>query len=121
MAGLRELPKPTSPPWRRFPQKELHRPPAVYPHHRRKPRWQAKPQGRNVSPAGSCTSSSTASSRAAVTGRAARLRVGGRAIAIALEEAGASRYERGRPNRRNLCRADKKEAQGRTGQQEREG
>jgi hypothetical protein len=43
------------------------------------------------------------------------------AIAIALEEAGASRYESGSSNRRNLQRTEKKEAQGRTGQQEREG
>jgi Family of unknown function (DUF6496) len=43
------------------------------------------------------------------------------AIAIALEEAGASRYESGSRNRRNLRRTEKKEAQGRTGQQEREG
>src|SRR3981081_365341 len=38
------------------------------------------------------------------------------AIAIALEEAGASRYESGSRNRRNLRRTAKKEAQGRTGQ-----
>jgi hypothetical protein len=43
------------------------------------------------------------------------------AIAIALEEAGASKYESDRCNRRNLRRTEKKEAQGRTGQQEREG
>jgi hypothetical protein len=43
------------------------------------------------------------------------------AIAIALEEAGASRYESGSRNRRNLRRTEKKEAEGRTGQQEREG
>jgi hypothetical protein len=43
------------------------------------------------------------------------------AIAIALEEAGASRYESESRNRRNLRRTERKETQGRTGQQEREG
>ncbi len=43
------------------------------------------------------------------------------AIAIALEEAGASKYESGGRNRRNLRRTERKEARGRTGQQEREG
>ena len=43
------------------------------------------------------------------------------AIAIALEEAGASKYESDRLNRRNLRRTERKEARGRTGQQEREG
>src|SRR4029077_6194118 len=43
------------------------------------------------------------------------------AIAIALEEAGASKYESERRNRRNLLRTERKEARGRTGQQEREG
>jgi hypothetical protein len=43
------------------------------------------------------------------------------AIAIALEEAGASKYESGRGNRRNLQRTKRKEGEGRTGQQEREG
>ena len=43
------------------------------------------------------------------------------AIAIALEEAGASKYESNRRNRRNLHRTERKEAEGRTGQQEREG
>lgn len=36
------------------------------------------------------------------------------AIAIALEEAGASKYESGRRNRRNLRRTESKEARGRT-------
>jgi hypothetical protein len=40
------------------------------------------------------------------------------AIAIALEEAGASKYE---SDRRNLRRTETKEAKGRTAQQEREG
>src|ERR1700739_2633205 len=43
------------------------------------------------------------------------------AIAIALEEAGASKYESNRRNRRNLHRTERKEAEGETGQQEREG
>jgi Family of unknown function (DUF6496) len=43
------------------------------------------------------------------------------AIAIALEEAGASKYEGRRRNRRNLRRTEAKEAKGRTAQQEREG
>jgi hypothetical protein len=43
------------------------------------------------------------------------------AIAIALEEAGASKYESSRGNARNLHRTERKEAEGRTGQQEREG
>jgi hypothetical protein len=43
------------------------------------------------------------------------------AIAIALEEAGASKYESGRENRGHLARTERKEAQGRTAQQEREG
>jgi hypothetical protein len=43
-----------------------------------------------------------------------------RAIAIALEEAGASRYESVHRNARNVRRTEKKESQGRTGQQERE-
>ncbi len=43
------------------------------------------------------------------------------AIAIALEEAGASKYESDRRNRRNLHRTERKEAEGSTSQQEREG
>jgi hypothetical protein len=43
------------------------------------------------------------------------------AIAIALEEAGDSKSESARRNTRNLRRTEKKEAQGKTGQQEREG
>jgi hypothetical protein len=43
------------------------------------------------------------------------------AIAIALEEAGASKYESKRRNKRNLRRTEGKEARGKTGQQEREG
>jgi hypothetical protein len=43
------------------------------------------------------------------------------AIAIALEEAGASRNETPRRNKSNLSRTRAKEARGETGQQEREG
>jgi len=43
------------------------------------------------------------------------------AIAIALEEAGDSKYESEGRNKRNLHRTEKKEAEGKTGQQEREG
>ena len=43
------------------------------------------------------------------------------AIAIALEEAGSSKYESERRNKRNLHRTERKEAAGRTAQQEREG
>src|SRR5207249_2151414 len=42
-------------------------------------------------------------------------------IAIALQEAGASRSESSARNRRNLRKTEHKEALGRTGQQEREG
>ena len=43
------------------------------------------------------------------------------AIAIALREAGASKYDSTKRNRRNLRRTEQKEATGRTAQQEREG
>ncbi|MBN9076498.1 MAG: hypothetical protein BGN87_13685 [Rhizobiales bacterium 65-79] len=43
------------------------------------------------------------------------------AIAIALEEAGDSKYESEKRNKRNLRRTQNKEAEGETGQQEREG
>jgi hypothetical protein len=54
-------------------------------------------------------------------GRAGKVKNRRQAIAIALEEAGASKYESGRRNRRNLRRTETKEAKGRTAQQEREG
>lgn len=59
-----------------------------------------------------------ANSRAAFGGKGGKVRSRRQAIAIALEEAGASKYER---DRRNLRRTKGKEAHGRTGQQEREG
>ena len=43
------------------------------------------------------------------------------AIAIALNEAGASKYKSKRKNRSSRARTERKEAQGRTAQQEREG
>ena len=54
-------------------------------------------------------------------GKGGKVKSRRQAIAIALEEAGASKYESPRRNRRNLHRTEKKEAQGRTAQQEREG
>jgi hypothetical protein len=43
------------------------------------------------------------------------------AIAIALKEAGASKYESGKANQRNLAKSEPKEARGDTYQQEKEG
>ena len=43
------------------------------------------------------------------------------AIAIALKEAGASKYESTSENKRNFAKTRRKEARGETGQQEREG
>jgi hypothetical protein len=43
------------------------------------------------------------------------------AIAIALKEAGASKYESKSENKRNLRKTERKEARGETSQQEREG
>jgi hypothetical protein len=54
-------------------------------------------------------------------GRAGKVKNRRQAIAIALEEAGASKYESDRRNRRNLRRTESKEVRGRTAQQEREG
>jgi hypothetical protein len=54
-------------------------------------------------------------------GKAGKVRSRRQAIAIALREAGASKYDSAKRNRRNLRRTEKKESQGRTAQQEREG
>jgi uncharacterized protein DUF6496 len=54
-------------------------------------------------------------------GKAGKVKSRRQAIAIALKEAGASRYESKGENRRNLARSKSKEATGRTAQQEREG
>src|SRR6185312_8575485 len=43
------------------------------------------------------------------------------AVAIALKEAGASKYESKQKNKRNLAKTERKEARGETYQQEREG
>jgi len=54
-------------------------------------------------------------------GRGGRVKSRRQAIAIALRESGASKYESKRENRRNLRKYERKEARGETGQQEREG
>jgi hypothetical protein len=54
-------------------------------------------------------------------GKGGKVKSRRQAIAIALEEAGASSYESGSRNHRNLRRTENKEARGRTAQQEREG
>jgi hypothetical protein len=55
------------------------------------------------------------------SGRGGKVTSRRQAIAIALKEAGASKYESERENRRNLRRSERKEARGETYQQEREG
>ena len=54
-------------------------------------------------------------------GKGGKVKSRRQAIAIALEEAGESKYQSDRRNRRNLRRTEGKEARGRTAQQEREG
>ena len=54
-------------------------------------------------------------------GKAGKVRSRRQAIAIALQEAGDSKYDSNRRNRRNLRRTEQKEARGQTAQQEREG
>jgi len=54
-------------------------------------------------------------------GKGGKVKSRRQAIAIALEEAGSSKYESERRNKRNLRRTEHKEATGRTAQQEREG
>jgi Family of unknown function (DUF6496) len=54
-------------------------------------------------------------------GKGGKVKSRRQAIAIALEEAGASKYESKARNRRNLARSKAKEATGRTAQQETEG
>src|SRR5436853_105471 len=54
-------------------------------------------------------------------GKGGRVKSRRQAVAIALKEAGESRYQSGTKNRRNLARSKRKEAEGRTYQQEREG
>jgi hypothetical protein len=59
--------------------------------------------------------------RSGRAGKGGKVKSRQQAIAIALEEAGASKYESGSRNRRNLRRTEKKEGKGRTGQQAGEG
>lgn len=54
-------------------------------------------------------------------GRGGKVKSRRQAIAIALKEAGASKYESERENRENFGKTKRKEARGRTAQQEREG
>ncbi len=54
-------------------------------------------------------------------GKGGKVKSRRQAIAIALKEAGASKYEGKGENKRNLRRSKRKEAAGRTSQQEREG
>jgi Family of unknown function (DUF6496) len=55
------------------------------------------------------------------SGKGGKVKSRRQAIAIALNEAGASKYQSERRNRRDLRRTEGKEARGRTAQQEREG
>jgi len=55
------------------------------------------------------------------SGKGGKVKSRRQAIAIALKEAGASKYESPRKNRSDLARSKRKEATGRTYQQEREG
>ena len=55
------------------------------------------------------------------SGKAGKVKSRRQAIAIALKEAGASKYESKGENRRNLARSKRKEVAGRTYQQETEG
>jgi hypothetical protein len=54
-------------------------------------------------------------------GKGGKVRSRRQAIAIALHEAGTSKYESEKKNRRNLAKSKRKEAKGQTAQQEREG
>ena len=54
-------------------------------------------------------------------GKGGNVRSRKQAIAIALKESGASKYESKIENKRNLAKSKRKEASGETGQQEREG
>jgi hypothetical protein len=55
------------------------------------------------------------------SGKGGKVKSRRQAIAIALKEAGASKYESPKKNKRNLSKSKRKEATGRTYQQEREG
>src|SRR5207247_5523496 len=54
-------------------------------------------------------------------GKGGKVKSRRQAIAIALKEAGASKYESESENKRNLAKSERKEARGDTYQQEREG
>jgi hypothetical protein len=54
-------------------------------------------------------------------GKGGKVKSRRQAIAIALNEAGASKYESERENKKNLAKTERKEARGATYQQEREG
>src|SRR5437762_3411483 len=54
-------------------------------------------------------------------GKGGKVKSPRQAIATALHEAGATKYESPRENRRNLSRSKQKEARGETAQQEKEG
>src|SRR3954451_4030981 len=54
-------------------------------------------------------------------GKGGKVKSRKQAVAIALKEAGESKYETPKKNRRNLAKSKRKEATGRTAQQEREG
>ncbi len=55
------------------------------------------------------------------SGKGGKVKIRRQAIAIALKEAGPSKYERKGKNRQNLAKSKRKESEGRTYQQEREG
>jgi hypothetical protein len=55
------------------------------------------------------------------SGKGGKVKSRRQAIAIALKEAGASKYESPKKNRSNLAKSKRKEATGKTYQQEREG
>ncbi len=54
-------------------------------------------------------------------GKGGKVKSRRQAIAVALKEAGASKYESTSENKRNLAKSERKEARGETYQQEREG
>jgi hypothetical protein len=54
-------------------------------------------------------------------GKGGKVKSRKQAIAIALSEAGASKYDSARKNRGHRAKTERKEAKGKTGQQEREG
>ena len=54
-------------------------------------------------------------------GKGGKVKSRRQAIAIALKEAGASKYESNTENKSNLAKSERKEARGETSQQEREG